>query len=127
MKVEKINHVAIMVKDLDEAGRFFSDLLNIKFKGPNEAKEADVKNLMSDVGIELVAPLSPDRPAAKTLERRGEGLATLVLKVANLEQAIAHMQARGVRMIGRANLPTAKTAQFHPKDLHGVMIEGCVP
>ena len=44
----------------------------------------------------------------------------LALEVANIEEAIADMESHGVRLIGR---PTPKAAQFHPKDLYGVMIE----
>lgn len=123
MAIEKINHVAVMVQDLEKAAKLFSDALGIKFDDPHDAEEANIKNMMSSVGIELVSPLTPDGPAAKSLERRGEGLTTLVLKVNNLEETVARMTANGVRQIGGADLPEAKTAQFHPKDLHGVMIE----
>ena len=123
MKINKLSHVAIMVKDLEKAGTFFADLLNTEFTGPNEDKESDVRNLMSPLGIELVAPLTPNGPSVKTLERRGEGMVMLALEVTNLEEAIANMESHGIRLIGRANPTIGKTASFHPKDLCGVMIE----
>ena len=123
MKVTKFSHVAIMVKDVEEAKNFFSDLLGMEFGASSETKTADTKGAMSPLGIEVVAPLTPDGPVSKVLERRGEGLTMLALDVPNIEEAIADMEAKGIRMLGRADLPIGKTATFHPKDLHGVMIE----
>ena len=120
MKVKGISHVVIMVKDLEKARGFFADLFGTEFEAPGELKEADIRNSMSPIGIELVTPLSADGPSAQTLERRGEGMVLLALAVDNIEEAVADMESRGVRLIGR---PTPKAAQFHPKDLHGVMIE----
>ena len=123
MKVEKIHHVSIMVKDLEKAGKFYSDLFGIEFSGPHENKELDVRFLSFPLGINLATPFTPDGPSAKTLDRRGEGLAMLVLNVSNLAEAIADMESLGVRLVGKEDRPSAKVASFHPKDLHGVMIE----
>ena len=120
MKVKGISHVVIMVKDIEKARGFFSDLFGTEFSPAGELKEADIRNSMAPIGIELGSPLSKDGPSARTMERRGEGLALLALEVDNIEEAIADMQSHGVRLIGR---PTPKAAQFHPRDLYGVMIE----
>ena len=120
MKVEKINSVAIMVKDLEKSSKFFGDLLGTEFSGLNEERNTDVKTLNSPLGIMLVTPLSPDGPSAKAIESRGEGMALLILKVSNLKEAVADMESHGVRCIVG---PSAKSAIFHPTDLHGVMIE----
>ncbi len=119
MKVEKIDHVTILVKDLEKAGKLYSDLFGISFSSPKEDKEFDVRNLISPVGIGLVAPLSPDGVMAKTLERRGEGVTVVVLKVNNIAKASAEMKAKGIRQVGGSD----KSALFHPKDLNGVTIE----
>ena len=121
MKVEKIRNVQILVKDLEEAGKFFAGLFGIEFTGPNEIKEADIRHLASPIGIQLVTPLTPDGPVAKALESRGEGLYMLRLMVSNLDEAIADMESHGVKLAGR--FPSSKAALFHPRDLHGVMIE----
>jgi len=120
-KVQKIRNVQIMVKNLEEAGKFFADLFGVEFTGPNEIKEADIRHLASPIGLQLIAPLTPDGPVAKALERRGEGLYMLRLTVPNLEEAIADMESHGVKLAGR--FPSSRAALFHPKDLHGVMIE----
>ncbi len=123
MKVKKISHVAVMVKDLEEANKLFADLFGLEFGAPSETKDTDTRGVLSPLGIELVSPLTSDGPTAQALERRGEGFALLALDVPNIEEAIADMESHGVRLIGRINSPAGKAATFHPKDLHGIMIE----
>lgn len=118
MKIEKVGYVTIRVKDLEEAGNVFADLFDIEFTSPGENPQLDIRNLMSPF-IELISPLTPDGPVAKTLEKSGEGLALVSLKVANIEDAIAKMESKGIRKIWHRG----KRALFHPKDLYGVMIE----
>ena len=124
MKFEKLDHVGIMVKDLEKASKFFADLFDTEFNIYDRDTESDVNTSMSrPIGIQLATPRAPDGAAAKTLEHRGEGLIMLSLKVPNLEEAIANMESHGVRLLRREKLPSAKMAFFHPKDLYGVMLE----
>ena len=120
MKAEKIDHVAILVKDLEKAGKFYADLFGTEFSGPNENKELDIRNLMSPIGIELVTPLTPDGVMARTLEHRGDGMTLLSLKVPNVAEATAEMKAKGIRQTAGTG---TRIAIFHPKDLCGVTIE----
>ena len=123
MRIEKISHVAICVRDLEKASRFFADLLDTEFAYLGEYKELDLRNIMSPLGIELVEPLTPDGMMAKVLDQRGEGLACLALKVSNLEEAIAKMTSRGLRLMSRSEKGGFNAAVFHPKDTFGVLIE----
>ena len=123
MKIEKINYVMIMVKDLEKASKFFADLFDTEFGSYRESEGADARIVSSPLGIELFTPLSPDGPTARVLERRGEGLSVLKLKVSKLEEAIADMESHGVRLVVRGKGPQGKIARFHPGDLYGVMIE----
>ena len=118
MKVEKIGYVTIRVKDLEKAGKFFADLFDIEFTSPGENPELDIRNLISPL-MELISPLTPDGTVARTLERRGEGVALVSLKVANIEEAVAEMKSKGIRQLWHRE----KRALFHPNDLYGVMIE----
>ena len=79
MKVKKISHVAVMVKDLEEATKLFADLFGLEFGAPSETKDTDTRGVLSPLGIELVSPLTPDGPAAQAMERRGEGVALLAI------------------------------------------------
>ena len=123
MKVEKIDHVAINVKDLRKAAQFFADLLGTEFSSPAVFKELDLTSLVDPLGIELVEPLTPDGPTARAIEQRGEGISLLSLKVTNVEEAMAEMKSRGIRLVNMIDRPKMKAAIYHPKDTFGVMIE----
>ena len=123
MKVEKIHHISIMVRDLEKAGKLFTDLFGMELSGPHVNEALDVRFLSSPLGINLVAPLTPDGSSARSLGRRGEGLSMLVLNVSDIEEAVADMQSHGVRLVGREERPSARTATLHPKDMFGVFIE----
>ena len=123
MKVERFNYVQIMVKDLEKARQFFGDLLGVEFDNIRVYKEWDVINAMSlpigkeSIRVELITPLAPRGPVARALEKKGEGLCQISVKVPNLEEALAEMKSKGIRQInGPGHL-------FHPKDLYGVIIE----
>ena len=123
MKVQKIHHVSVLVKDLEKAGKLYSDLFGIEFDGPVDQKDLDVRFMSSPIGLNLASPLTPDGPTARSLERRGEGLSMLVLNVPNLDEAVADLESQGIRLVGRADRPKERVASFHPKDLCGVMVE----
>jgi len=123
MKVEKIDHVAINVKDLKKAAQFFADLLGTEFSSSAVFKELDLVSLVDPLGIELIEPLTADGPTAKAIEQRGEGVSLLSFKVSNVDEAMAEMKARGIRLVNMIDRPKMKAAIYHPKDTFGVMIE----
>ncbi len=125
MKVEKIDHVHIFVKNLDKALKFFEEALGTRFAGPRNSKNLDARTTLDPIGLEIIEGVSPDGPVNKTIERRGEGLAAISLKVPDIEEAIAHLESLGVRLVRRIETGKIKEAQFHPKDTFGVMIELC--
>ena len=123
MKIEKIDHVAILVEDVGKAERFFADLFETKFAALGEPKDLDITSMMEPSGIEIAQPLSPDGVSARTLKNRGEGLTLLSLKVASLDEAMAEMKSRGIRLTGQMQSGGMRAAIYHPKDAYGVMIE----
>lgn len=126
MKVERLDHVHIYVKDLDKAAEFFGDLLESRISDPPMIEPKDqVKAVLLPLGIELISSLTPDGPVARAIEAGGEGLKAISLKVPNIEEAIEEMKSRGIRQVGRVKIGTLQEAQFHPKDTFGVMIELC--
>jgi len=128
MKVEQIDHIHIVVKDLDKAVEFFESLLGVKFSKEVFLEEWQFKSRIAPigpVGIELMQPTSPDSVFAKFIERRGEGLQAISLKVPDIEEAKAEMEARGIRLVSAVEVGRMKEAQFHPKDAYGVLIELC--
>ena len=73
-------------------------------------------------GIEIMEPLLPDGPTSKRLEKDGEGVICLSLKVSDLDEAMAQMKSRGIRLIGQVRHRNTRSALYHPRDTHGVGI-----
>ena len=125
MKVERIDRIYVYVRDLEKAAKFFADLFGIEFSDPAEWKEMDVRTRVGDLGIVLAEPLTPDGIVSKTIERRGEGVAMVALKVESLEEAVTEMKSRGISLVGTLERGRYKAALFHPKDTYGVMLDLC--
>jgi len=73
MEVERIDHVAVLVNDMQKAERFLAELLETEFTLLGENRKPDIRNATDHTGTELVEPLSDDE-VAEVLGRRGERL-----------------------------------------------------
>ncbi|MFC2066760.1 VOC family protein [Chloroflexota bacterium] len=131
MKAE-LDHIHIVVKDVDKAVAFFELLLGISFTKDMQSKELAKKwhyrsrmASLGTIGIELLQPTSPESLFARFIERRGEGIQAISLKVDDIEDAIKEMQTSNIRLVSTLEHGGLKEAQFHPKDAFGVMIELC--
>jgi methylmalonyl-CoA/ethylmalonyl-CoA epimerase len=124
VKVEKIDHIHILVKDLEKATKFFEDILGTKFCDPM-VESGGASTVIDPIGLELIASNKPDSAVARTIEKRGEGLAAISLKVPDIEEAVKELQSKGLRLIVKSQSGQLKEAQFHPKDSYGVLIELC--
>lgn len=131
MKVLKLDHVGIAVKNLDETLKFYTDVLGLDLAETEIVEEQKVKVAFLPIGdteVELLESTSEDGPIAKYIERSGEGVQHLAFLVENIEEAIADMQNKGMRMIDempRYGAGGAKIAFMHPKDSYRVLIELC--
>jgi methylmalonyl-CoA/ethylmalonyl-CoA epimerase len=123
MIIEKIDHVGIMVEDVEKAQKFFEDVFGLKFVSIGAQEEADSKNIIDPVGIEIYEPLSSDGPSRRMLNKRGEGLSLLSLKVNNLDEAMAEMESHGIRLVKLLTRGNLRAAVYFPKDTFGVFIE----
>ena len=123
MKIEKIDHVAIRVKDLAKARKFFSEAFEMDFRALGNNRELDIQSIMDTNGIELIQPLLPGGPNSRLIAKYGEGLTLLSLKVSNLDHAVDEIQKRGVRITARVQSGDMRMAILHPKDTFGVQIE----
>ncbi len=128
MKALKIDHIGIAVKDLDKALEFY-EALGMKAEGTEVVEEQKVKVAFLPTGdseIELLESTSPDGPIARHIEKKGEGIQHLALRVENIEEAIADLMEKGVRMIDekpRYGAGGAKIAFVHPKSTNGILLE----
>ncbi|MDD5367735.1 MAG: methylmalonyl-CoA epimerase [Anaerolineaceae bacterium] len=127
-KITKINHVAIAVPDIEAALSFWRDALGLELSHIEDvpSQKATVAFLPAGEGeVELVKPTSADTGVAKFLAEKGAGMHHLCLEVDHLEEMLAELKARGVRLINETPnvLPGRKMAFIHPKASNGVLVE----
>ena len=129
MKVLKLDHIGIAVKDLEESLKFYEDILGLKCEGTEVVAEQKVKVAFLPVGdteVELLESTDEEGPIAKFIEKKGEGIQHLAFRVDNIEAAIEEMKEKGVKMIDekpRYGAGGAKIAFCHPKSTNGILIE----
>ena len=123
MKAKRINHVVIRVKEMKKACQLFSELFGLEFTELPPNKETDSQGAMASIGVEIIEPLTPGGPTAKSIERYGQGLALLSFEVSGLEGALAEIKSRGIRVVANVDRPDFRAAVLHPADVFGTMIE----
>ncbi|AIF52502.1 methylmalonyl-CoA epimerase [Pelosinus sp. UFO1] len=128
-KTLKVDHIGIAVKDLEQAKKFYTEVLGMEVMGEETVEQQKVKVCFIPCGdseVELLESTSPDGPIAKFIEKNGEGMQHVALRVDNIEAAIADLKAKGVRMIDetpRYGAGGASIAFVHPKATGGILLE----
>lgn len=127
-QIKKINHVAIVVKDIDESLKFWETALGLKLDHVEDVPSQASKVAFIPVGegeIELVQPTNSDSGMAAYLEKRGEGMHHLCIEVDDIEAKMQELKDAGVRLINQSPevLPGRKMAFIHPKSTSGVLVE----
>ena len=129
MKVKKIDHIGIAVKNLDETMKFYQEALGLKTVATEVVEDQKVRIAFIPVGdseVELIESTSPDGPVAKFIESRGEGLQHIAFRVENIEEALQELKNKGIRLIDekpRKGGGGAMIAFVHPKATNGVLVE----
>jgi methylmalonyl-CoA/ethylmalonyl-CoA epimerase len=124
----KLDHIGIAVKSLDAAKKIYEDLgLEVEHVETVETQKVRTAFLsVGDANLELLEPSSPDSTIAKYIEKRGEGIHHICLRVDDIEAQLARLQERGYRLINEAPVPGAhgcRVAFLHPAAGNGVLIE----
>ena len=128
---EKIDHIGVAVADLEKTIRVYRDQLGLEFKGIEEVEEQKVRVAFFPVGeskIELLESTDPEGPVGKFIEKKGEGVHHVSLRVADIESEIKRLKEKGVALLDekpRYGAGGAKIAFIHPKSTGGVLIELC--
>ncbi|MDR0651685.1 MAG: methylmalonyl-CoA epimerase [Synergistaceae bacterium] len=131
MNTTVIDHVGIAVKSIDEALSFWEGALGVKCSGRETVEEQKVTTAflpIKETEIEHLEATSPDSPIAGFMEKRGEGIHHLAIRVDNLENALAELREKGVRLIDehpRKGAGGARIAFIHPKATGGILLELC--
>ncbi len=117
-----IDRIAIAVKDLDKAVKFFNELLGVEFDIFPNHEGLGMRGGYSASGLELIEPTAPDTTIGRFIKDRGEGLWCLVLKVKDMDEAIKRFGEKGLKPVNDVKIGTMREVSFHPKDAFGVEI-----
>ena len=128
---KRIDHVAIIVRNIEQALAFYRDTLGIT---PSEIKEVPTEQVriaflpMGGPGgseIELIEPTVPGSTLTKYLEKRGEGLHHICLEVDNIDEALQEMKDRGAPVLDQQPRVAAegRAIFLNPKGTSGVLLE----
>jgi len=131
MRVKHIDHIGVAVKNIEQAGKFYTDILGLKIEGVENVADQKVNVAfipITDSEVELLESTDPDGPVAKYIDTRGEGVQHIAFCVENIEEALDELKTKGVRLIDqepRKGAGGAKIAFVHPKETNGVLVEIC--
>ena len=129
--IQKINHLGIAVRNLEESIEYYDKPLGLHCNGRKEVVSQKVKTAFfeaGDVHIELLEPTSDESPIAKFLDKNGEGIHHIAFAVDNIEGQLKNASDAGVRLIHEVPFEGAANkmvAFLHPKSTHGVLTEFC--
>jgi methylmalonyl-CoA/ethylmalonyl-CoA epimerase len=128
MNGTKLDHIGIAVKSIESAAAVYR-ALGLDIQHTEVVASQGVKTAFLSVGdsnLELLEPTGADSTIAKFIEKRGEGIHHICLRVDDLEAHLARLKAEGFRLINEAPVPGAhgcRVAFLHPAAGNGVLIE----
>ncbi len=131
MKPSHIEHIGIAVKSIDEAKKYYEEVLGLECYAVEEVADQKVKTAFFMVGqtkIELLEATDPESPVAKFIEKRGQGIHHMAFVVENTDEALKQAEEKGVQLIdkkARKGAEGLKIGFLHPKSTIGVLTEFC--
>ncbi|NLX08972.1 MAG: methylmalonyl-CoA epimerase [Chloroflexi bacterium] len=127
--VNRINHIAIVVEDLQAALGFWRDALGLPLHKTEENPGEDVNIAFLPLGeseIELLQPMSAESGIGKYLAKKGQGMHHVCVEVDDIEATIARLREHGIELINdtpKVREEGTRYAFVHPKSAHGVLVE----
>ena len=127
--IKRINHIALVVDDIEAALGFWREALGLELTEVEQVPEQQATVAFLPVGeshVELVQPTTETSGLTRFLAKRGPGLHHLCVEVDDLEQTLARLKAKGVRLIDevpRSGSGGKKLAFIHPESTQGVLLE----
>jgi methylmalonyl-CoA/ethylmalonyl-CoA epimerase len=131
MNTTQIDHIGIAVKDLQAAVKWYEDTLGLKSTGTETVDEQKAKIAFLPCGegeLEFLETTDPEGPIGRFIEKNGEGIQHIALRVDSIDAALAELKEKGVRLIDqtpRYGAGGARIAFIHPKETKGVLLELC--
>ncbi len=125
-----MDHIGIAVKNLEDSMRFYGEVLGLELEGVEEVPEESVKVAMFRVGetfIELLQGTSPESAISKFIEKRGEGIHHIAMRVENVDKVVEDLKGRGAVLVyDKARLVSKGSRKInfvHPRTTGGILLE----
>lgn len=131
IKKYKLDHIGIAVKDISESLKFYKDALGLTLDGIEIVTDQKVKTAFLSVGethLELLEATEADSPVGKFIEKRGEGIHHIAIKVENIQEHLSQLDENEIKLIDKEpkiGANNKKIAFVHPKSTSGVLLELC--
>ena len=127
-RLGKVHHVALIVRSVDAAGRFWHDTLGLPLETVMDIPSDRVRISFLTIGeskVELVEPTDDTTGVARFLASKGEGFHHVCFEVANLAETLLRLEIDGLELIDSAPRRGAEgpVAFIHPRSCHGVLVE----
>jgi len=128
-RVKRIDHIAVVVDEMENTLTFWRDALGMELQGLREVSSEMAQVAFLPAGeseIELVRPTTSDSGLAKYLEKRGPGMHHVCLEVDDIVGMLAQLKEKGIQLINeepRRSPDGKKYAFIHPKSANGVLVE----
>ncbi len=129
--MNKLEHIGIAVRNLDEANKIFAKLLGKPHYKIEEVQSEGVRTSFFEVGgikIELLEATRSDSAIAKFIEKRGEGLHHLAFDADPVHDKMSELKAQGFTLLADKPFPGADNKEvlfLHPKSTNHVLVELC--
>ena len=128
-KITAVNHVAVVVENMEKSLLFWRDALGIPLQELRDVptEQSQVAFLpVAGAEVELVMPTTTDSGIAKYLAKRGQGMHHLCLEVDDIDGMMAQLKSKNIRLINEEPRTAAdgkKYAFIHPESTGGVLVE----
>ena len=134
METQNIDHVGVVVEDIDKAIKFYTTALGMKLVHREDLLDRGIKvafltGTNGETAIELLEPINHEdmnNTVAKFLKTKGPGLHHLAVKVENIEKSLKELESNGLQLVDKVPRPGARghlVAFIHPKSVMGVLLE----
>ena len=127
--LEKLDHIGIAVKDLDQAMKLYQEAFGIEPSIVYESAYTKAKIAFFPIGevrVELIQPINPDSVVGRFLEKKGEGIHHISYRVKDVDGSLAELERKGVQLIDKKSRQVReneRVAFLHPKSTNGVLVE----
>lgn len=130
--IKKVHHVGVVVRDLEQAMRFYRDTLALPVHKTETIIDQGVRAALLTLGdseIELLEPIVPDTGIARYLEGRGEGLHHVCFEVDDVERDLLALKMKGTELVDQQTRIgiAGRICFLHPSAMDGTLVELCQP